>query len=113
MRYLFSLIGLLLFSSQAIAKDSWTSREICQAALKVYFLLDELPAHSEDSGVVHGFVSSSNSNYGCYLEDGQSPWLVWFNPEGENTVSTITTVRLEHDRMTVISDMATEVFHRD
>lgn len=108
MRYL-QLFAITLIASPVLADGTWSDREICRAATKTYFFLSEAPADATDAGRYMGYVSAKGNTYTCRV-DGNVADFAWINKSGENMRSRTTTFAIAGPRLTVKTDMMTEVF---
>lgn len=99
-------------ATQAGATESWSDREICRAATKTYFWLNELPSDGPDQGNYMGFMSAKRNYYTCRV-DGNVADFKWVNKSSEKMRSRSTTIQINGNRLTVESDMKTENFTKN
>ena len=87
----------------------WTNREICRAAVKMYFFLDARPTDTADSGRYFGFLSASGSVYTCRIEGIQAEFR-WLNASGQTMTSKSIRFNVWDGILTVYTGMKEERF---
>lgn len=102
-------VVISFLATQAVANESWSDREICRAATKTYFWLNELPSDGPDQENYMGFMSAKHNYYTCRV-DGNVAEFKWVNNSSEKMRSRSTRIEINGDRLTVESDMKTESF---
>ena len=96
----------------AFSQEKWSDREICRAATKTYFWLNELPTDAPDNPDYMGFRSNNANYYTCRVV-GRAIHFVWLNQSAESMQSQSTKFELDEGRLTIISDIKTEKFIRE
>lgn len=109
-RVLFSMACVALLPLAASAENAgWSGREICRAATKTYFFLDNLPADAPDTGGRFGFRSAKGNLYTCRIE-GNVAAFHWLTASGQEMESRSTTFALADDRLVITTDILEERF---
>ena len=89
----------------------WTDREICRAAVKTYFFLDQAPTNATNQGEYFGFISAAGNIYTCRL-DRERAVLRWLTESGEMMHSEVTRFRVSDGILTIKTDMGTNTFEK-
>ena len=99
---------------EPLKTDSWTDREICRAAVKTYFSLEDMPVDSEDNGDFMGFESAAGYIYTCRIE-GNIAILKWINGTGDAMSSRKTSFKRDGNTLIVTDNSmgVMETFEKD
>ena len=102
-----SFIAMTVTSS--VAENAWSHREVCRAATKVYFWLNELPTDASDQDGFFGFRSAASNYYRCQVI-GRSVHFSWLNDDADEMLDENTTYRIVNNRLIVTTDLTTDEF---
>ncbi|MBV2361717.1 hypothetical protein KUH32_18275 [Thalassococcus sp. CAU 1522] len=107
---LFALFVLsIVVGTNSHAEGVWTDLEVCRAATKVYFFLDQAPVDVEGQQGFWTFESQAGNRYTCHILDEMAVF-VWTNKSGERMSSVSTRVSQTGSELTVKTDLAQEKF---
>lgn len=99
----------MVVGTNSQAEAAWSDLEVCRAATKVYFFLDQAPRDIEGEQGFWTFESQAGNRYTCHILDGMAVF-VWTNKSGERMSSVSTRVSHEGADLIVKTDLREEKF---
>ncbi len=105
----FFTAAIVCFATPTFSEGTWSDREICRAATKTYFWLNEFPNDAPDKGMYMGFRSERQNYYTCRV-DGEIADFYWLNDSSEKMTSRSTRIKLFGNELKIITDLSTEAF---
>lgn len=107
---LFALFVLpMVVGTNSQAEGAWSDLEVCRAATKVYFFLDQAPVDVEGQQGFWTFESQAWNRYTCHIQ-GQMAAFVWTSKSGERISSVSTRVFQTGGALIVKTDLLEEKF---